>query len=654
GLDVADDLFARAALGYRLGDANKPPEERPLELVLSLSLASRISDFLGKFNTEHAEAIAGGSYQINPRWNLLLGAGLGLEAGYGTPDWRVLTSLRHTFRRGPAPPPPPPVVSCAEAPPVYDRDCDGRPTAPTPETPASARPEGEPPPVFPIPEHVWEEKYDYCPEQPGTELHHGCPEPAVAINECSGVDVSPSVLFDPEGEITRPSRVPLKELARQLSQRDQSASQAVNIEVTGPDKTEATARGELVKMFLTGKGASADNLTVMASQRVGADGYEVAFTIVCPEVAISTCPAKQYSAPISVSPTIAFDGESDQVTARSVIPLDRLADEMTGSAYADTRFKISVTGPDKQLAERRASKLVDYMKGKGVQDIRVADIGMGMRDGGASDGYSVVFTRHCKPDEPGPAVCENKTLSLDRKIEFDVNSDVIKPNSIGVLKADAAWLLQDYADMSITIEGHTSGEGRRDYNMKLSQRRADSVRNFLISQGIAGSQLKAVGYGPTNLLVAETGTGADLQAQREKNRRIEFRVTRKPKGCPCADQIKVDKIQFEFNSPQIKSESFPSLQEVARTLKARQDVHLRIEGHTSSEGSRRANQRLSQRRAKAILDFLIGEGVARNRLQSRGFGESRLLVKPDDNEEKREINRRVEFVITKSDETCQE
>ncbi len=71
---------------------------------------------------------------------------------------------------------------------------------------------------------------------------------------------------------------------------------------------------------------------------------------------------------------------------------------------------------------------------------------------------------------------------------------------------------------------------------------------------------------------------------------------------------------------------------------------MAAEGHTDSIGPDDYNQRLSERRAQAAYDFLVAAGIAPERLRAVGFGESRPAV-PNDTEENRAINRRVEFIF---------
>jgi outer membrane protein OmpA-like peptidoglycan-associated protein len=71
---------------------------------------------------------------------------------------------------------------------------------------------------------------------------------------------------------------------------------------------------------------------------------------------------------------------------------------------------------------------------------------------------------------------------------------------------------------------------------------------------------------------------------------------------------------------------------------------LRIEGHTNDQGDAAYNLDLSQRRAEAVVKYLVGRSVARERLEPRGFGQTRPIA-GNDTREGRAKNRRVEFII---------
>ncbi|WP_233612040.1 Ig-like domain-containing protein [Corallococcus sp. AB045] len=128
-------------------------------------------------------------------------------------------------------------------------------------------------------------------------------------------------------------------------------------------------------------------------------------------------------------------------------------------------------------------------------------------------------------------------------------------------------------------------------------------------------------------------------------------------GCPDKGKVKVlvegerililEKVYFATNKDVILPRSFPILKQVAAVLRANPQVELlRVEGHTDSQGNDAANLDLSKRRAASVKTFLVNEGIAGERLESEGFGES----KPVDTNKTaagRENNRRVEFNITR-------
>jgi len=106
-----------------------------------------------------------------------------------------------------------------------------------------------------------------------------------------------------------------------------------------------------------------------------------------------------------------------------------------------------------------------------------------------------------------------------------------------------------------------------------------------------------------------------------------------------------DKIYFDFDKAKIRDISKPTLDKVAALLKAHPELtKLRVEGHTCNLGTDAYNLRLSQRRANAVVDYLVSQGVDRSRLRAVGYGETKPLV-PNTDEPHREQNRRVQIFI---------
>lgn len=107
------------------------------------------------------------------------------------------------------------------------------------------------------------------------------------------------------------------------------------------------------------------------------------------------------------------------------------------------------------------------------------------------------------------------TLVL-RGVNFAVDSAEIDPSSFPVLDG-VARILADNPDVRVEISGHTDNTGGRAHNMSLSQARAESVRNYMVSRGIAEARLDARGYGPTRPVASN-----DTEEGKAQNRRIEF------------------------------------------------------------------------------------------------------------------------------------
>lgn len=102
-------------------------------------------------------------------------------------------------------------------------------------------------------------------------------------------------------------------------------------------------------------------------------------------------------------------------------------------------------------------------------------------------------------------------------INFDFNKATLRPGSEKVL-LEAVKVLQSLPDIKVEVQGHTCDIGGRAYNLKLSQARAETVKNFLVQHGIEESRLSPKGYG-MDLPVASNAT----EEGRAQNRRVVFK-----------------------------------------------------------------------------------------------------------------------------------
>jgi OOP family OmpA-OmpF porin len=103
-------------------------------------------------------------------------------------------------------------------------------------------------------------------------------------------------------------------------------------------------------------------------------------------------------------------------------------------------------------------------------------------------------------------------------IYFDFNKDTIRKNSAPTLDA-AAKIFQDFPDLRVEITGHADGIGSREYNVQLSERRAEAVKRYLVEKGVAPARITTRGAGPDAPI-----DDNESAAGRAKNRRIEFKI----------------------------------------------------------------------------------------------------------------------------------
>jgi outer membrane protein OmpA-like peptidoglycan-associated protein/tetratricopeptide (TPR) repeat protein len=109
-------------------------------------------------------------------------------------------------------------------------------------------------------------------------------------------------------------------------------------------------------------------------------------------------------------------------------------------------------------------------------------------------------------------------------------------------------------------------------------------------------------------------------------------------------KIVLRNIFFDFDKSTLRSESTNELQRLTKLLTDVPTLKIEISGHTDNKGAADYNQRLSESRAKAVVDYLVGKGIASDRLQFKGYGLTQPMA-TNDTDEGRQLNRRTEFKV---------
>jgi len=146
---------------------------------------------------------------------------------------------------------------------------------------------------------------------------------------------------------------------------------------------------------------------------------------------------------------------------------------------------------------------------------------VGALAGGAIGNYMDRQAAEMKRQLPEAAVAregDKLYVALPSGILFDVDKSDVKPTAKDSI-AKAAEVLVKYPDTYVTVEGHTDSTGKPEYNQRLSERRADSVRDLLVQYGVPASRLSIRGYGESNP-VADNSTPEG----RQSNRRVQLEI----------------------------------------------------------------------------------------------------------------------------------
>ena len=113
--------------------------------------------------------------------------------------------------------------------------------------------------------------------------------------------------------------------------------------------------------------------------------------------------------------------------------------------------------------------------------------------------------------EPGSQ--EDLIVNVGDRVFFGYDSSDLDSDAQELLQDQVAWLKQ-YSDVSIIIEGHCDERGTREYNLALGEKRAQSVKNYLISLGISSERVSTISYGKERPAVVGSNDGAWAQNRR--------------------------------------------------------------------------------------------------------------------------------------------
>jgi outer membrane protein OmpA-like peptidoglycan-associated protein len=111
--------------------------------------------------------------------------------------------------------------------------------------------------------------------------------------------------------------------------------------------------------------------------------------------------------------------------------------------------------------------------------------------------------------------------------------------------------------------------------------------------------------------------------------------------------VRLNNVFFDFDKWDLRAESHLELNRVVKLLEENPKIEIEMSAHTDSRGSDEYNIKLSDNRARSVMEYILSKGISPERIRSQGYGETKPVV-PNDTDENRQLNRRVEFTILKN------
>lgn len=258
-------------------------------------------------------------------------------------------------------------------------------------------------------------------------------------------------------------------------------------------------------------------------------------------------------------------------------------------------------------------------------------------------------------------------------VYYDLDKFMIRKDAMPALDK-LAELMDKYSFLDLLVASHTDSRASDEYNITLSNNRAKAVTEYLGAKGINSDRVRLEWFGESQL-INDCGNGKPCAEENHQlNRRSElvleaFPDPTKQYDIPqelkdmdfCEPEDIFEKIQeeindiptiyFDFDKSMLRSVHKTELERTAIMLKRMPNLMLYIEGHTDQRGDGPYNQKLSERRAQVVKDYLKNRGVEDNRLESQWFGKTKPIHNCDEvtcTPAMHQLNRRTELRIGKS------
>ncbi len=257
-------------------------------------------------------------------------------------------------------------------------------------------------------------------------------------------------------------------------------------------------------------------------------------------------------------------------------------------------------------------------------------------------------------------------------VYYDLDKFMIREDAKPILDKLAELMIR-YSFLDLLVSSYTDSRASDEYNVTLSNNRAKAVTDYMAKHNVSANRIRLEWFGEQNL-VNDCGDGVPCaESEQQLNRRSElileafsdtnqqYEMPEEMKGKDFCDptelftQIQdeiaqIPTVYFDFDKSMLRSVHKKELERTAIMLKRMPNLMLYIEGHTDQRGDDAYNQKLSERRADAVKEYLTKRGIEENRMEEAWFGESRPIHNCNEvtcTPTMHQLNRRTELRIRK-------
>jgi outer membrane protein OmpA-like peptidoglycan-associated protein len=226
--------------------------------------------------------------------------------------------------------------------------------------------------------------------------------------------------------------------------------------------------------------------------------------------------------------------------------------------------------------------------------------------------------------------CCLELFAFDKlKVKKQVSGKVVDCN--GNMPVIGAIVVAKDASGKEVFSGKTDARGQYSFMMDDYS----PLQTSAAAEGYQTGSLQVVT--PTDEDI-ETFTAADLCMNKEKAKPVEVNKT-----------VVLENVLYDFNSAKLRKESYPKFDTLVAWMTEYPNMVIELSAHTDSKGTDVYNQKLSERRAQACVDYLLTRGISADRMIAKGYGETMPIapneINGKDNPDGRAVNRRTEFKV---------